>query len=231
MKVEVFPPHGFVRYIEHAGNEAGIVNAARVSFAKEIEEEFGELEPSDKGLIRFLLREKHGTPFEQGFMARWHCRVPIFVMREWIRHRVGFSYNEESGRYTELRKDFYYPEKFRTQKGKPGAYTFEEIDNPGLVEYAKGEIKMSAERAFDLYRALMEMGIAKEQARIVLPLNLYTEFRWTVNARSLLNFLMLRNNEHAMYEIRKYASVIENIFSQHMPTVHQAFVDSGRVAP
>jgi thymidylate synthase (FAD) len=229
VRIEVFPPHGFVRYIEHCGSEAAIVNAARVSMHKEIDEA-GLLDADNVALLRFLLTKKHGSPFEQGFMSRWHCRLPIFVMREWVRHRVGFSVNEESGRYVELRPDMYIPEFIRSQQGKPGAYTFEAVDE-GMRQYVIGEIKMATDRSFDVYRRLLDSGLAKEQARVVLPLNLYTEIRWTCNARSLMNFLALRNAPDAMYEIREYAKALEDIFASFMPNVHEIFVENGRVAP
>lgn len=237
----VHEPHGFVRLVEWMGDEVSICNAARVSLAKETEwdivcdrnaeYEAQVLKGDDSGLINFLLKNKHGTPFEQGFIAQFHCRVPIFVMREWIRHRVGNSFNEESGRYVQMRPDFYYPTNVRTQQGKPGAYTFEESDDPGMNEYFKGILKYSSESAYERYKQALDMGIAKEQARLFLPLNLYTEFRWVVNSRSLMNFLALRNSAYAMKEIRDYAIAIEDIFAEKMPTVHKAFEESERVAP
>lgn len=238
----VHEPHGFVRLVDWMGDELAIVNAARVSFHKESSYEplgsedpinnpqFG-LKPEDKGLINYLLAHKHGTPFEQGFIAQFHVRCPIFVMREWIRHRVGFSYNEESGRYTQMRGDFFIPERVRSQHGKPGAYTFTDTEDRGLEEYYKGMLTMSSKRAYEKYEEFLELGVAKEQARLFLPLNLYTEFRWVVNARSLMNFLALRNDPPAMKEIRDYAVTIEEMFKEKMPNVHEAFENAGRVAP
>jgi thymidylate synthase (FAD) len=233
-EITIHEPHGFVRLVEYMGDEVAVCNAARVSLAKETEwddEMSTRLKGDDAGLISFLMREKHGTPFEMGFIAQFHCRVPIFVMREWIRHRVGFSYNEESGRYVKMRPDFFIPETIRTQQGKPGAYTFEESDDRGLTDYFKGILKYQSERDYSLYEEMLEHGIAKEQARLFLPLNLYTEFRWTCNARSLMNFLVLRNDSHAMKEIRDYAMAVEQIFADRMPYVHDAFEKAGRVAP
>ncbi len=236
--IMVYPPHGFVRLVDWVGDELSVVNAARVSLHKASDYQVrsahgdsGILTGADIGLLKFLLREKHGTPFEQGFMAQFHFRVPIFVMREWIRHRVGFSVNEESGRYVELRPDFFIPDEVRTQKGKPGAYTFERIEDRGVEEWFKGMLKYHTDKGFDFYRQALEYGVAKEQARLFLSLNLYTEVRWTCNARSLMNFLSLRNDIHAQEEIRTYAGAIEAIFAEKMPTVHQAFVDNERVAP
>lgn len=251
-KIMVHEPHGFVRLVNWMGDELAIVNAARVSFHKEstlVDEngndgsELGEhahtlgpnpyvhLSSGDKGLLNYLLSHHHGTPFEQGFIAQFHIRLPIFVMREWVRHRVGFSINEESGRYTEMRGDFFYPEKVRTQHGKPGAYTFTDTEDRGIEEWFKGMLKMHSERGYDHYKEALEMGIAKEQARLFLPLNLYTEIRWTCNARSLMNFLALRNDPPAMKEIRDYAEVVEEIFKEKMPNVHRSFERADRVAP
>lgn len=225
--VQVYEPHGFVRLVDWCGDELTIANAARVSFHKESE----VMDDTNKGLLNFLLKNRHGTPFEQGFMAQFHIRVPIFVMREWVRHRVGFSYNEESGRYVELRPDFFIPEQVRTQIGKPGNYTFERVEDRGIEEWFKGMLKYHSETGFDLYRQALEYGVAKEQARLFLGVNLYTEFRWTCNARSLMNFLQLRNDLPAQEEIRTYAGALETIFAAKMPNVHKAFEAAGRVAP
>lgn len=223
----IFPPHGFVRLVKWQGDELDIVNAARVSFHNE-SEVFGE---DDKGLINYLLKNKHGSPFEQGFEAHWHIRLPIFVMREWVRHRIGHSLNEESGRYSIMRGDFFHPDHIRMQKGKPGAYTFEKIEDESLYMEFLNDVEEANQHAWSVYKKWLDKGLAKEQARIALPLNLYTEIRWTSNARSLMNFLALRNNPHAMYEIRTYAEAMEVFFQENMPTVYKAFNDNGRVAP
>lgn len=225
--VEIFEPHGFVRLVKHMGDELDIVNAARVSFANES----FVMDEDDEGLIRYLLANKHGSPFEQGFVAHWHIRLPIFVMREWVRHRIGHSLNEESGRYSEMRGDFFEPDHLRIQKGKPGAYVFERVDDEELYAEFLDDLAEANQHAWNFYRKWLDKGLAKEQARIALPLNLYTEIRWTSNARSLMNFLMLRNDSHAMDEIRSYAAALEGFFNQHMPTVSQAFKDNGRIAP
>lgn len=236
--------HSFIRLVDWVGDELSIVNAARVSFHNESEWQWdwGEsvadqngtgpyLNPRDKGLLNFLLKNKHGSPFEQGFMAQFHIRLPIFVMREWVRHRVGFSINEESGRYVEMRPDFFIPDHIRTQHGKPGDYWYEVSDDETLKDEFIGRLQAQSQDAYNQYKWALEQGIAKEQARLFLPLNLYTECRWTCNARSLMNFLALRNAKNAMEEIRLYAEALEDIFSQHMPNVYQSFVENGRVAP
>lgn len=226
-EITVFPPHGFVKLVKWSGNETDIVNAARVSFHNEVQ----ELETKDIGLLKFLMRNRHGSPFEQGFLSHWHIRLPVFVMREWVRHRIGTSTNEESGRYVQLRPDFYIPEVCRTQFGKPGAYSFKPFEDLASADNIRFLIEAHCKESYRLYENLMKQGLAKEQARMVLPVNVYTEIRWTANSRSLMNFLSLRNEENAMYEIRMYARAMEEIFSKHMPNVHKAFNDSGRVSP
>lgn len=231
--VEV-PPLGFVKLVDWVGDELAIANAARVSFHKEarLEQSYGglSLSQADKGLIRFLLREKHGSPFEFGFVSQWHIRLPIFVMREWVRHRIA-SVNEESGRYVKMRPDFFTPDHLRVQEGKPGAYTFRRLDDDHMLNEFLDDLDYVYNECWTFYQTWLDKGIAKEQARIALPLSLYTEIRWQVNARSLMNFVALRNAPTAMTEIRSYAEAIETIFSQTMPTVHQAFVENDRIAP
>lgn len=223
----IFEPHGFCDLKQWMGSETDIVNAARISLANEVEE-FGE---DDIGLLNYLMREKHGSPFEQGFESWWHVRMPIFVAREWVRHRIGTSYNEESGRYVELRPDFYVPSVMRTQVGKPGRYRYEEITDPAVRYRVQTIIANASEHAYEQYQELLGLGLAREQARAVLPLNLYTEVRWKANCRSLLNFLELRNDQAAQYEIREYAKHIERVFADHLPHIHQQFVSHGRIAP
>jgi thymidylate synthase (FAD) len=170
------------------------------------------------------------TPFEHNSF-RFHIRTPIFVAREWFRHRMS-SFNEESGRYHKLESDFYVPEpeNVRTQVGKPGAYYFEQVED----EVAKDTIE-TFNRVYDetysQYQRLIEKGVAKEVARSLLPLGVYTQFYWTLNARSLMNFISLRNEDSAQYEIRMYAEAVERLFAARMPVTHSCFVEFGRKAP
>lgn len=220
---------GFVRLDSYMADDLSVVNSARVSFANRSSlDDDGELNSADKGLIYFLMREKHGTPFEHNAF-RWHIKCPIFVAREWMRHRIG-SFNEWSGRYSQLEPDFYIPENVRTQVGKPGSYVFEPVDED-IKRNTQQMITRTASDAYDTYEYLLERGVAKEVARLVLPLNIYTQFYWTVNARSLLNFLSLRSAETAQFEIRAYANQIEGVFHNVMPVTYNAFVDNGRRAP
>jgi thymidylate synthase (FAD) len=218
--------HGFVRLDEAMADDLSVVNGARVSFARHKT----EMDDSDAGLIRFLMRERHGTPFEHNAF-RFHIRAPIFVAREWFRHRVG-SFNEFSMRYAKATDDFYVPEPedVRTQVGKPGAYSFEPVADD-VAETTRDELRRVYETAFATYEQLVELGVARELARAVLPVGAYTEFYWTVNARALMNFLSLRNAETAQREIRRYAEACERFFAERMPVTYEAFVAAGRMAP
>lgn len=218
--------HGFVRLDAAMADDLSVVNSARVSFAVRRE----EMEQRDRGLIRFLMRQRHGTPFEHNSL-RFHVRTPIFVAREWFRHRIG-SFNEESARYHKLSDDFYVPdpEAIRTQVGKPGAYTFEPVND----ELATETIALMKDTYAELYRKydeLVDKGVAKEVARAILPFGIYTQFYWTLNARSLMNFLSLRNSPEAQYEIRVYAEALERLWASTMPVTHESFVEFGRRAP
>jgi thymidylate synthase (FAD) len=207
-------------------DDLSVVNGARVSFARRKE----EMDESDAGLIRFLMRDRHGTPFEHNSF-RFHIRCPIFVAREWFRHRIG-SFNEFSMRYARATDDFYVPEAedVRSQVGKPGAYSFEPV-SPEVAETTREELKAVYEQAYATYERLVELGVARELARCALPVGAYTEFFWTVNARALMNFVSLRAAETAQREIRRYAEACERFLAERMPVTYQAFVDSGRVAP
>ena len=188
------------------------------------------MDDRNAGLVRFLMRERHGTPFEHNFF-RFHIKAPLFVTREWQRHRVG-SFNERSGRYSELPDEFYVPAAgdVRTQVGKPGAYTFEPLADDAAEQVREG-IAASYAESYRRYQELLAAGVAKEVARSVLPVGLYTEFYWSVNARSLMNFLSLRNAPTAQLEIRVYAEAAERHFEHAMPVTHAAFVAQGRTAP
>lgn len=218
--------HGFVRLDASLADDLSVVNAARVSFGKKK----AHLDESDEGLISFLMRERHGTPFEHNAL-RFHVRCPIFVAREWFRHRIG-SFNEYSGRYSEMPLDGYVPDEsyVRTQVGKPGSYRFESMSASESAD-ACALIERSYALSFATYEQLLKNGVAKEIARIVLPVGNFTEFYWTVNARSLMNFLSLRTDETAMREIRDYALSVEKLFADVMPVTYKAFVGNGKIAP
>jgi thymidylate synthase (FAD) len=218
--------HGFVRLDDAMASDLSVVNSARVSFGRRKE----ELDESDEGLVRFLMRDHHGTPFEHNAF-RFHIRAPIFVVREWMRHRIG-SFNEFSMRYAKATDDFYVPDAddVRTQVGKPGAYSFEPV-GPELAEETREALQAVYEQAYATYERLVEAGVARELARSVIPVGAYTEFYWTVNARALMNFVSLRAHESAQREIRRYAEAVETFLAEQMPVTHAAFVANERVAP
>jgi len=218
--------HGFVRLDGAMADDLSVVNGARVSFAKRRD----EMTEAEEGLIRFLMRERHGTPFEHNAF-RFHVRCPLFVAREWFRHRVG-SFNEFSMRYAKATDDFYVPEPedVRTQVGKPGAYRFEPVEDE-LAEQTREDLREVYEHAYATYEKLVEAGVARELARLAMPMAAYTEFYWTVNARSVMNFVSLRAAETAQREIRRYAEAVEALFAEKMPVTHAAFVANERLAP
>ena len=217
--------HGFLALDAALASDLAVVNAARVSFNQSSD----EMTERDAGLIRFLMRDRHGSPFEHGYF-RFIVKAPLFVVREHHRHRAGHSYNEWSGRYSRLEPEFYVPDFVRTQVGKPGAYRFDPVDDE-TRETARREITADAERAFATYERMLEQGVAKEVARTVLPLATYTKYLWSCNPRSLMHFCSLRNHEAAQFEIRQYAAAAEGFLARHMPVTHEAFVAQGRVAP
>jgi thymidylate synthase (FAD) len=218
--------HGFVRLDACMADDLSVVNSARVSFAVRKE----AMEEKDQGLIRFLMRDRHGTPFEHNSF-RFHIRAPIFVAREWMRHRTN-SFNEESARYHKLSDDFYVPDEMavRSQVGKPGSYSFEPVDE-ALANETRDTFQRIYKELYAEYNELIDKGVAKEVARAILPVGIFTQFYWTVNARSLMNFLSLRNATTAQYEIRMYAEAVERLFAQQMPITYQCFIEFGRVAP
>lgn len=242
--VVVHEPHGFVHLVECNADDLMVVNAARVSFRKRSDwaspgevtsgEWVGQpwLSDVDEKVLRFLLKNKHGTPFEQTFFT-FHVRAPIFLFREWHRHRIGVSINEESGRYVQLRPDFYVPDRdhVRTQQGRPGAYVFEREPDDEKAAMTQRHMADMYARCYETYEIFLRRGVAKEIARTVLPVGIYSQMYWTCNARSLMNFLALRNHDRALRELRDYAGVMEQMFAEKMPITHDAFVKNGRTAP
>jgi len=204
---------GVLRLVDFMGGDNAVVQAARVSFGQGTKGE-----EKDRKLIHYLIRNAHETPFEQA-VFKFHVKCPIFVARQWFRHRWA-SYNEISGRYTEMTHEFYLPQKFRTQEKKN--YQYADLDEKVSQKWNQ-RLQEFYENTYQLYEDMLSDGVAKEQARIVLPLALYTQFYWAVNARSLMNFLKLRTDVHAQYEIRAYAYIIEEIFKEKMPWTYEAF--------
>lgn len=202
--------------VDSMGSDQSVVRAARVSTVGANEGEGGER------LIGYLMREKHMSPFEHATFT-FLVEAPIFTINQMVRHRIA-SFNIESGRYKELEPVFYVPDAQRhlVQVGKTGSYEFEEGD---AVQCAMVNVMLmsTAGYAWDAYEQMIAAGIAKEVARMVLPLNIYSSLYVTMNARGLMNFLSLRNEHHAQHEIRQVARQMEDIFAEHMPLTHAAF--------
>ena len=227
-----------VELVRAAARDADVLFSARVSTAGEQSLEEIDGDPSrSTGLINYLMRDRHGTPFEHSSMT-FYVRAPIFVFREFMRHRIA-SYNEESGRYRELRPVFYVPgpERRLVQVGKAGHYTFE----PGTVEQhalVDSEIRSSCARSYESYQRMLAAGVAREVARAVLPVTIYSSMYVTMNARSLMNFLSLRTKRedsrfpsYPQREIEMVAEKMEALWIELMPLTHAAFELNGRVAP
>lgn len=218
---------GSVKLLDRFGSDVDIVNSARVSFASYQT----EMDEKASGLINFLIKNKHATPFEH-VTFKFYIKCPIFVAREWFRHRWS-SFNEMSMRYYVPEKlDFFFPDidAIRKQVGKPGHYTFEQIEDTAVYDFVTDSLEQVYQAAESSYYDMINAGIAKEIARTVLPVGQYTEFIWTVNLRSLLNFLSLRNDENAQKEIRQYAEVIERLITAYVPETMLAFENNNREA-
>lgn len=213
-----------VTLIDYMGSDESAVHAARVSIVgARAETEEGER----KGLLSFLMSNRHSSPFEH-FTATFLLEVPIFVTREVHRHRT-FSYNEWSGRYATLQPKFYAPafERPLKQLGKPGAYTFTAGSKDDHISTLK-ELRFSYQTAWNGYEHLLDTGIAKEVARDLLPVGIYTSFYMTGNLRNWLNFLSLRTAGDALYEIRETAFKVEQELHKLSPTILNLWDENGR---
>ena len=210
---------GFVRLVDSMGGDDAIVQAARVSYGK------GTSKVSqDRGLIRYLMRHRHTTPFEM-VEFKFHCKMPIFVARQWVRHRTA-NINEYSLRYSEARDEFYYP--------KPEHIQFQsKLNKQGRMGEVPDEIKKKVQkyfkeiskRSFDIYSELNDAGIARELARAILPVNLYTEWYWKNDLHNLLHFIGLRSDNHAQYEIRVFSNAMAESVKQVAPFAWEAYQD------
>lgn len=211
---------GFIRLVDAMGGDEAIVQAARVSYGK------GTRKISqDRGLIRYLMRHQHTTPFEM-VELKFHAKMPIFVARQWVRHRTA-NINEYSLRYSQARDEFYIPAPehvhFQSDVNKQGRL---ESDVPGeLTEKVIRYFKEISEKSFALYSELNEAGIARELARAVLPVNLYTEWYWKNDLHNIFHFLNLRLDDHAQYEIREYAGAMAALVKEVAPIAFEAFED------
>ena len=221
-----------VKLVQSMGSDDSVVMSARVSTGAS-----SSTSEKDAGLINYLMRDRHGTPFEHNAFT-FYVEAPIFVFREFMRHRIA-SYNEESGRYKELEPTFYLPDPERKliQIGKTGAYEFVAgSDEQYKTTFAC--IKESSVQSYSYYQDMLEVGVAREVARAVLPVNIYSSMFVTMNARALMNFLSLRTTRdgttfpsYPQREIEMVAEKMEELFAEKMPITYETFNKNGRVAP
>jgi len=215
--------HGFVRVIDYMGDDAAICQAARVSYGKGTKSV-----SNDEGLVRYLMRHWHSTPFEM-CEIKLHVKLPVFVARQWIRHRTA-NVNEYSARYSILDREFYIPAPEHVAAQST-------VNNQGRGDVLEGEeaarvleiLKADSARAYDNYQAMIsddgQQGLARELARMNLPANIYTQWYWKVDLHNLFHFLRLRADAHAQYEIRVYADEICKIVADWVPAAYRAFED------
>ena len=210
---------GFVRLVDTMGDDMSVVRSARVSYGNE-----SKGAEADEKLVHYLIKHNHGTPIEH-INFTFHIKCPIFIARQWMRHRIG-SFNEISGRYVKLNTEFWMPvddEDWRmnnkADKQASGTYGWKEKD----LQSMSNQFDKTYEMAMECYDYLLMMGLAREQARAVLPLATYTEFYWTVNARSLFNFIKLRTHEGAQKEMQDYAGAIYELAQPNAPWTFDAF--------
>jgi len=209
---------GFVRLVDYMGGDERIVQAARVSYGagtKSVRE--------DKALIDYLLRNKHTSPFEQVIFT-FHVKMPLFVARQWIRHRTA-RLNEISGRYSVMKDEFYIPdpEKVRYQSKDNKQGRSEEAPPAQLVEKTLRLFESEQAGVYENYQNILDDGIARELARINLPLSMYTEMYWQIDLHNLFHFLKLRMDAHAQYEIRAYAKALADAAAVVTPMAYEAF--------
>lgn len=239
MSEPIFRSDVTVELVRAAAQDSDVLFAARVSTQGEqsLEGAADEAGARDKGLINYLMRDRHGSPFEHNSMT-FYVQAPIFVFREFMRHRMA-SYNEESGRYRELRPVFYVPNQDRNlvQIGKTGHYEFIP-GTPEQYELVDAEVRASSTAAYESYQRMLEAGVAREVARSVLPVNIYSSMYVTMNSRSLMNFLSLRTMREGTHfpsfpqrEIEMVAEKMETFWEELMPMTAAAFNANGRVAP
>lgn len=209
---------GFVRLVDYLGSDQRIVQSARVSYG-----EGTKTYRQDKGLINYLMRNDHTSPFEQ-VVFTFHVKTPIFVARQWVRHRTA-RMNEISGRYSVMKDEVYLPDEgsiaLQSEDNKQGRQ--EEPVDAATAEKVRTMLSDNARSTFDTYHELLDMGIARELSRINLPLSIYTEFYWEIDLHNLFHFLQLRLDHHAQAEIRAYAEVMFDIVRKVCPIAAEAF--------
>jgi len=223
--------------VQHLAHDQMVVNAAKVTRKKW--KAWTLFDKDGTRLIKYMMKNRHGTPFEHNYF-QFRIVVPIFAQRDWMRHRVGHSFNEISTRWQEMDVNgVYEPDCLRIQVGKAHEYLYEEFDadktastSEKLHHWYRRRYLIRAQKAgLKRYRKMLDRGYAREQAMAALPMGTYTEFVWSCNARSLMHFLALRREKNVRKEIRLVCDQLEHYFRLAMPETHQAWVENGYVAP
>jgi len=203
---------GFVRLIDHMGTDLTVVNAARVSFGKRKE----AFDDKDAELVDYLAQNEHTAPFRHAYLT-FHVKAPIFVFRQWMKHRIASDFNEISGRYVEFQEnEFYVPERFR-QQAKVNKQGSEGEIGASHREAARDAFLEACHQSLAQYKTLIGLGVCREQARCVLPLGLYSEVYWTASLQAVAHFLHLRLDSHAQWEIRQYARAVQDLTAPLFP--------------
>lgn len=214
---------GFVRLVDAMGSDLSVVNAARVSFGKQKD----RFEDSDRKLIKYLAVHEHTSPFRHAYM-QFHVKAPIFVFRQWMKHQVGCSFNEISGRYVDFAdEEFFVPASFRQQAKVNKQGSEGEIDE-GHREAAMAAYLEACRGSVAQYKKLLELGVCREQARCVLPLGLYSEVYWTTSLQAVAHFIRLRSESHAQWEIQQYARAVRSLIEDRFSASLEALLDSDK---
>ena len=208
---------GFLRVVDYMGDDAAIVQSARVSYGKGT-----KTVSQDSALISYLIRHRHTTPFEM-CEIKFHVKLPMFVARQWIRHRTA-NVNEYSARYSVLEDEFYFPDKcdigYQSKHNAQG--THGTVEDEVSQKFAL-DLKKNTQFCYDAYKSSLDAGISRETSRITIPLNCYTQWYWKIDLHNLLHFVKLRSDHHAQHEIREYAKVMEDIIKAWVPLTYKAF--------
>lgn len=209
MKINV--SDGFVELVDHMGDDLAIVNAARVSYAGSSD----KWTDRDDKLLKYLWEHDHTSPFRHGHV-KFRIKAPIFVLRQWMKHQVGCAWNEQSARYTKIEESFFYPDHFRLQDSKnkqgSGGYLDDNREDEALTLLAQGY-----QVAYYNYLRLLDLGVCREQARMILPVGIYSECIWSASTQAIMHFLKLRLDHHSQFEMQEFAKAVYTIASSIFP--------------
>ena len=202
MRIDIFND-GFVELVDSMGDDLKVVNTARVSYGKQSQ----DFTDKDMKLLNYLWDNEHTSPFRHCFLS-FRIRAPIFVLRQWMKHQIGCSWNEQSARYTELKHGCFSPDTWRVQDTKNKQSSLGAIEDQDQAFFLMNEVY---DLAYSNYQKLIDLGVCREQARIVLPLGIYSECIWTTSLQGLLHFIELRSDKASQYEIQLYAQAVKQL--------------------